>query len=51
MSAAVNSRGSVSGAMSGTGANTEAAKELEGNPCCKLNRINIITNSMQLSPS
>jgi hypothetical protein len=32
MSAAVNSRGSVSGAMSGTGANTEAAKELEGKP-------------------
>jgi hypothetical protein len=35
--------------MSGTGANTEAAKELESNPCYKINRIiTTITNSMQL---
>lgn len=45
MSAAVNSRGSISGAMSGTGPNTEVPKECEGNPCCKLNRITTITTS------
>jgi hypothetical protein len=47
MSAAVNSRGSVSGAMSDTGPNTEAPKEVVGNPCCKLNRITTFTRGIQ----
>jgi hypothetical protein len=51
MSVAVNSRGSVSGATSGTGPNSDAPKEFEGNPCCKLHRITTITNFVQLYPS